>query len=82
MEQWNGLFYARLKLVWKTADPDVALAILREAVDLGEYRRPVRLCLDASNERYHAVRVQKALQAICIVDLIVAGEMVSSEVRR
>jgi hypothetical protein len=77
MEQVNGLFWARLKLVWKTADPDVAMAILREALDLGDGRHVVRLCVDASNERYHAVRVQKAFRSKCIVDLIVAGEKVT-----
>lgn len=73
MEAWNNDFIARLKLIWKTADPDVAIAILREALDLGEGRRPVRLCVDASNERYHAVRIRKLFSSKCIVDLIVGN---------
>jgi hypothetical protein len=79
MEQVGYDYVARLKLVWKTADPDVALAILREGMDLGDGRRPVRLCVDASNERYYAVRVQKAFIGTCIVELIVAGETLEYE---
>jgi hypothetical protein len=79
MEQWNGDYIARLKLVWKTVDPDVAIALLLEGADLGENRKPVRLCIDASNERYHAVRVQKRFLSICLVDLIISGEVVEYE---
>ena len=74
MEELGGDFFARLKIIWKTADPDIARAMIREALELGGGRRARRLCVDASNERYFAVSIAKEFRGRVIVELVVSGE--------
>lgn len=74
MEQLGNDFFVRLKIIWKTADPDVARAMIREALELGGQRRAKRLCIDASNERYFAVDIAKEFRGQVIVELVVSGE--------
>jgi phage FluMu gp28-like protein len=74
MEQLGNDFFARLKIIWKTADPAVARAMVREALELGGNRRVRRLCIDASNERYFAVDIKREFGGHTVVELIVSGE--------
>lgn len=63
---------ARLVVVWKTPDPEVAKAVL-EAVfdDLDAAQvKPRRLVVDASSERYYAANVAAVFKRRCPVDLI------------
>jgi hypothetical protein len=73
-EQIGLDYYVRLILRWKTADPEVARAIILAVLMLVAPRRPVKLCIDASNERYYAADVKKALAGIVVCDLVVSGE--------
>lgn len=74
VEQIGLDFYARLILRWKTADPAVAKAVILGVLMLLAPRRPVKLCVDASNERYYAAALKSDLGSIVPVDLIVSGE--------
>jgi hypothetical protein len=70
----------RAVINWKTADPDVAMERATRIVQTVG-RRPVggaarRLCIDATNERYFAKLVYKALGALIQVELVVASETI------
>lgn len=70
----------RLALRFKSADPDRALAIVREIIRAcvrtrnGVSLSARRLVMDASNERYFAARVRKDLSALVPVELVVSSE--------
>ena len=74
MEQIGFDFYARLKVVWKSEDPDFSKGMIREALDLRKGRRARRLCVDATNEKYYAVSVRKEFSDQVIVELVVSSE--------
>ena len=74
MEKVGADFLARLKIIWKTTDPDIARGMLREGLELGRDRRARRLCIDASNEKYYAVSVKKEFGGMVIVELVVSSE--------
>ena len=71
---------ARLIAVWKTKDPDVALDRARTLVEAVKARKeggPARrLDVDATNERYFATSVRKALAAELPVELIIGSETI------
>lgn len=77
MEEEGLDLIARLKIIWKTADPDHAMAMVGEALDLGGDRKAVRLVVDASNERYFAVALKKKFGGRVIVELVVASEVIT-----
>ncbi len=71
---------ARAVFVWKTADPDLArdrvrsiIATIRARSEGGPARR---LCIDATNERYWATDLRKALAAELPVELVIASETI------
>lgn len=72
----------RAIIIWKTADPDVALERARRIITTVAARReggPARrLCEDATNERYFAATVKKELSALLQVELVVASETIES----
>lgn len=74
VEQVGLDYIVRLLIRWKTADPKVSEAIVREALDLGEHRRPRRLCIDATSEKFFAAELKRSLAGICPVELVVASE--------
>lgn len=67
-------------IAWKTADPEIALARARQICQVVNARtaggRAVGMAVDATNERYFAVRVQRELAALVPVELVVASETV------
>jgi hypothetical protein len=71
---------ARAKFVWKTADPDVAmertLRVVKAIAQRREGGRARRLCVDATNERYFAQLVRKALCGDIPVELVVGSETI------
>lgn len=73
LEQLGNDFVARAVIVWKVADPDVALERCRRFV---EETRPRRLCIDATNERYFAQTVRKELGALVPVELVIGSETI------
>ncbi len=58
-----------LVLTWKTRDPDASLLIAHTvASDLcAAGHRPRRLCVDDSNEKFHARELKKKLRGLCLV---------------
>lgn len=60
--------------VWKTKDPEIAVAVLDEAMNLPHAIRPKALVIDASNERYFAATLAKRYRSRTKVVLYVAGE--------
>jgi len=67
-------------LIWKTADPDVALDRCRRLIECVARRaaggRARRLCVDGTNERYFAQRIRKEMGGLLPVELVVASETV------
>ncbi|MBB5351064.1 hypothetical protein HNR46_001298 [Haloferula luteola] len=67
-----GLWYARLILSWKTADPEVTRAVL--ALVLSQLNavevRPRRLCIDASNEKFFATQLRREFSGRVPVELV------------
>lgn len=80
MEQRGADHVGVATFVWKTRDPDLALARVRAVVEAVAARpqggRARRLCQDASSEKYHCANVAKALRGLVPVADIVAGETV------
>ena len=81
VEDIDGLNWKAVAVIaWKTADPDVALARATQLVQVVNMRpvggRARGLAIDATNERYFAVRVQRALSALVPVELVIASETV------
>jgi hypothetical protein len=74
VEQLGRLFFVRLVLVFKTSDPAVSRAMLREALDLGPGRRVRRVCIDATNERFFASSLKQELAGHAVCELVVASE--------
>lgn len=70
----------RAVLVWKTADPEVAMERFDLVARAVKSRKaggpPRRFVIDATNERYFAQTVRKELAAIVPVDLVVASETI------
>jgi hypothetical protein len=74
LEEIFGLYIARLIIRFKTRDPEKAKAYLREACDLGPGRKPRRLVVDATSERFWAAEVRTEFRSLCPVELLVASE--------
>lgn len=75
-ERVGALYVERLVLNFKTAREEVTRAIMQVIFeDLNRAKmRPLRLCVDASNERFFAQRVQGQFTKYCPVALVVMGE--------
>jgi hypothetical protein len=71
---------ARAILIWKTADPAIALERIRRILQAIKARpkggRARRLCIDATNERYFAIAVRSELRGEIYVELVIASETV------
>ncbi|HEY4414479.1 MAG TPA: hypothetical protein VGO57_02210 [Verrucomicrobiae bacterium] len=76
MEHFGGAYIERLVCTWKTDSDEVqearAKAILETVAKRGTRCR--RLCIDATNERLFARRMQRQLGRLCTVLLIVGSE--------
>lgn len=79
-EQIGTEYRVPLIAAWKTKDPDIARRRVRAVVDTVKTRerggRARRLCVDATNERYWAADLRKALMAEIPVECVVASETV------
>lgn len=77
VEQVGAGYVARLIVAWKTADPAQAESLLRLIVRAANGRRAGgrarRLCQDATNERYHAENIRKALRPEVPVESLVGS---------
>jgi hypothetical protein len=75
-EKIGVLKIQRLVINWKTAKEAVTRGIVRVVfMDLAMAKiRPRKLCIDATNERFFAQRIQKELQHHCTIELVIASE--------
>lgn len=80
MEEDQGYPVATHTWVWKTRDPSVARARVRAIIEAVNDRpaggRARRLCIDATNERYFAVDLQRELSHLVPCELVVSSETV------
>lgn len=80
MEKTDAGWNAVVTIAWKTADPLIAKARARAIVTLVNQRpaggRARRLCVDATNERYFSIDVQRELAALVPVELVISSETV------
>lgn len=80
VEQLGVDVLCRAALVWKVADPDLAMERARRVVlavkERKEGGRARRMCVDATNERYFAQSVRKELAAEVPVELVIGGETI------
>jgi hypothetical protein len=80
VEDLDGRLFVRLICRFRSSNPDVHRAFIKEVVAgchrerNGAALRPRRLAIDASNERLFAADVRKELAGIVPVELIVASE--------
>lgn len=72
-EPVGQLDLARLIFRWKTDDPKISRAYLREILSAV---KPARLCIDGSNERFFAKQVAEEFSVFCPVEIIVSGETI------
>jgi hypothetical protein len=78
IEKREGGFVTRLICTWKTDNDEVQELRVRELLGVIE-KRPKggpagRLCIDATNERLFARRMQQQLGPICPVELVIGSE--------
>lgn len=70
---------ARVVMIWKTADPAIAMERFKNIV-LAIRTRPAggarRMCIDATNERYFAAAVRQELMAYLPVECVVGSEKI------
>lgn len=75
VQQIGLSYYARLVLRLKTGDPAVLRTLISLILSgLPHGLRARRLCVDATNERFFAVDLRRALAGTLPVDLIVSSE--------
>lgn len=80
VEQSGVDLIVRAVLVWKLADPDVAMERARRVITAVQDRkaggRARRLCIDATNERYFSVQARKELGSLLPVELVIGSETI------
>ncbi len=69
------LYFVRLLLSWKTADPNVTRALVRYVLEGLPFEYKARkLCIDATSERFFAAELKREFYSLVSVDLVVASE--------
>lgn len=61
MEQWEGVYYERLVVRWKTEDMDVMESMIRHVLDPVQKSYRKALVVDKSNEKFAANKLRKML---------------------
>jgi hypothetical protein len=74
LEMVGQFVFVRLLLAFKTDKPEVSKAMIKEAIDLGKDRRPRRLCIDATNERFFATELKKDFAGKVPTELVISSE--------
>jgi hypothetical protein len=77
-ERFGGAYVERLVCTWKTDSDEVqesrARAIIQTVAARPQGGRARRLCIDATNERLFARRMQRVLGSLVTVELVVSSE--------
>jgi hypothetical protein len=77
MEQVGSMEFAvRVRLRFKTSDPNVTRARLRELLDVGHNRRVSAIVYLATGDRFWATDLRKEFQRYCHIELIIESENV------
>ena len=74
IQQVGLTFFVRVLLRFKTSDPRVTTAILRELLDLPHGLRCRRIAILATNERFFATGVKHEFAGLCPVELVIESE--------
>lgn len=75
IQQVGLSYFVRLLLRFKTSDPQVTTAILRElATGLPHSLKVRRICILATNERFYAAQLKRELAGIVPVDPVIESE--------
>ena len=82
MEKLSGVYWQRLVVRFKSADPAVTYAILESILNARPASEWRRLCIDASSEKYHAQTMRKRFQNRLAVDLISNAEAIDFQGER
>jgi hypothetical protein len=78
MEKAGPLYVQRLVVRWKTSREEVTravLAVIFADLQLAKHRA-MRLCVDATNERFFAQALAKHFSKFCPVQLVIASEKI------
>ena len=67
-------FFVRILVKFKTSDPAVTTALLRELLDLPHGLRARRLCILATNERFYAAGLRRELAGLVPVEAVIESE--------
>lgn len=78
-EAYGGKFWERLIVRFKTEDPEAPMQILDSILGAADPRKLLSLCIDSSNEKFHARNVRTRMRKYCPVLLIASGEKVKWE---
>lgn len=78
-EDYGGKFWQRLLVRFKTDDPEAVYQILNSILEAPDPRKLRSLCIDSSNEKFHARNVRTKMRKHCPVYLIGGGEKVKWE---
>lgn len=71
----SPIYFVRLLVSWKTADPNVTRAVLKHVIGgLPFNYKPRKLCIDATSERFFAAELKREWYAVVPVELVVASE--------
>ncbi len=73
-ENIGNHYYVRLLIRWKTSNDQVTTALLRDLLFLLAPRRPRRLCIDSTSERFFAAALKRTFAPLVPVDLVISSE--------
>lgn len=74
VQQVGLTFFARVLLRFKTSDPRVTTAIIRELLDLPHGLKVRRVCILATNERFYAAQLKRELSGKVPVQPVIESE--------
>jgi len=79
VEEVGLMYFVRLLVRWKTADPEVTRALIKYVINSLTLRRRrlSKLCVDASNERFFATDLRSNLAGLVPVELTVSSEAIT-----
>lgn len=82
LEDYAGTYWTRLVVRFKADDPEVAALLLSSILAPILPARRRRLCIDATNEKYHARSIQRRFRSLLPVELVTSSEAVDFEGER
>lgn len=62
---------------WKTANPEITIAIIQATLSALAPRRPRKLCVDATSERFFAAELRRRLIAALPVEMVISSQTIT-----